>query len=108
LWRRAAHRTFNVIRACSGALDSFDARVIDGFVVGGLGRLVRGVSTGARLCDAWIIDGPFNVGARIIWALSFPVRMIQNGLVQSYMLFVVAGLIGVLGYCLYLAHQAVR
>jgi hypothetical protein len=36
------------------------------------------------------------------------VRMIQNGLVQSYMLFVVVGLIGVLGYCLYLGYHAVR
>jgi hypothetical protein len=108
LWRRAARQTFDVIRACSVALESFDAKVIDGFVVNGLGRLVNGASKGARLCDAWVIDGPVNVGARIIWALSFPVRMIQSGLVQSYMLFVVVGLIGVLGYCLYLGHHAVR
>jgi hypothetical protein len=108
LWRRAARHTFNVIRACSDALESFDAKVIDGFLADGLGRLVLGISKGAKLCDGLVIDGPVNVGARIIWALSFPVRMVQNGLLQSYILFVVAGLIGVLGFCLYLGHHAVR
>lgn len=107
-WRRAARQTFNVIRASSVALESFDAKVIDGFLVTGLGRLVRGISEGAKLCGALVVDGPVNVGVRIIWTLSFPVRMMQNGLLQSYILFVVAGLIGVLGYCLYLGHHAVR
>jgi hypothetical protein len=46
--------------------------------------------------------------AGVIGALSFPVRMIQNGSVQSYMLSIVFGLIAILGYALYLAHHAIR
>jgi hypothetical protein len=49
-----------------------------------------------------------KVGARLVWVLSFPVRMMQAGLVQSYMLFIVIGLIGFLGYYLYLAHHAMH
>jgi hypothetical protein len=33
---------------------------------------------------------------------------LQTGLVQSYMLFIVAGLIGFLGYYFYLAAHAIR
>jgi len=36
------------------------------------------------------------------------VRLIQDGLVQSYMLLIVVGLIGFLGYYLYLGHHAIR
>jgi hypothetical protein len=46
--------------------------------------------------------------AGVIGALSFPVRMIQNGSVQSYMLSIVFGLIAILGYAQYLAHHAIR
>ena len=34
--------------------------------------------------------------------------MVQEGLVQSYMLLIVIGLIGFLGYYLYLAHHAMH
>ena len=49
-----------------------------------------------------------NEHALIVWVLSFPVRLIQDGLVQSYMLFIVIGLIGFLGYYFYLAHHAMH
>jgi hypothetical protein len=54
------------------------------------------------------VDGSVKLGARIVWLFSFPVRLIQDGLVQSYMLFIVIGLIGFLGYYFYLAHHAVH
>jgi NADH-quinone oxidoreductase subunit L len=90
------------------ALGTFDANVIDGLGVDGAGWLTRAISRVSMWWDTWIVDGSVKVGARLVWVLSFPVRMIQAGLVQSYMLFIVVGLIGFLGYYLYLAHHAMH
>ncbi len=90
------------------ALGSFDAKVIDGLGVNGAGWLTRFVSRVSIWWDTWIVDGSVKLGARLVWVLSFPVRMLQAGLVQSYMLFIVVGLIGFLGYYLYLAHHAMH
>jgi NADH-quinone oxidoreductase subunit L len=90
------------------ALGAFDANVIDGLAVNGAGWLTRAISRISMWWDTWIVDGSVKLGARLVWVLSFPVRMIQAGLVQSYMLFVVIGLIGFLGYYLYLAHHAMH
>ncbi|MFZ3215440.1 MAG: NADH-quinone oxidoreductase subunit L [Candidatus Acidiferrales bacterium] len=88
------------------ALGWFDARVINGVGVDGAGWLTRFVSRVSIWWDKWIVDGSVKFGARIVWVLSFPVRLIQDGLVQSYMLFIVIGLIGFMGYYFYLAHHA--
>jgi hypothetical protein len=106
--RRLARSIARGIGWCSVALDSFDTAVIDGIVVNGVGRLARLLSRISALSEAWVLDGPVNVGARVIWALSFPVRMFQTGLLQSYLLLAVLGLIGFLGYSLYVAHHAIR
>jgi hypothetical protein len=90
------------------ALGAFDANVIDGLGVNGAGWLTRAISRISMWWDTWIVDGSVKVGARLVWVLSFPVRMMQAGLVQSYMLFIVIGLIGFLGYYLYLAHHAMH
>jgi NADH-quinone oxidoreductase subunit L len=86
----------------------FDTNVINGVGVDGAGWLTRFISRVSMWWDTWIVDGSVKLGARIIWVLSIPVRMIQDGLVQSYMLFIVIGLIGFLGYYFYLAQHAVR
>ncbi len=52
-----------------------------------------------------------NLAARIVWLLSYPVRMLQNGRVQSYVLLIVIGVIGFLGYyfhLFHLVHAAIR
>ena len=90
------------------ALGAFDANVIDGLGVNGAGWLTRAISRISIWWDTWIVDGSVKLGARLVWVLSFPVRMIQAGLVQSYMLFIVIGLIGFLGYYLYLARHAMH
>jgi NADH-quinone oxidoreductase subunit L len=90
------------------ALGWFDTNVINGVGVDGAGWLTRFVSRVSMWWDTWIVDGSVKLGARIVWVLSFPVRLIQDGLVQSYMLFIVIGLIGFLGYYVYLAHHAVH
>jgi NADH-quinone oxidoreductase subunit L len=84
------------------ALGSFDANVIDGLGVNGAGWLTRFISTLSMWWDTWIVDGSVRLGARIVWLVSYPVRMMQTGLMQSYMLVIVLGLIGFLGYYFYL------
>ena len=39
-----------------------------------------------------------NLAARIVWLFSFPVRLVQNGLVQSYALLFMTGILLFLGY----------
>jgi NADH-quinone oxidoreductase subunit L len=90
------------------ALGAFDTIVINGAGVNGAGWLTRFVSKVSMWWDTWIVDGSIRLGSRIVWLFSYPVRLIQDGLVQSYMLLIVVGLIGFLGYYLYLGHHAIR
>ena len=89
-------------------LGAFDRTVIDGAGVNGAGWLTRFVSDLSIWWDTWIVDGSVRLGSRIVWLFSYPVRMIQDGLVQSYMLLIVLGLIGVLAYSIHLMHHATR
>jgi NADH-quinone oxidoreductase subunit L len=90
------------------ALGAFDRIVIDGAGVNGAGWLTRAASRVSIWWDTWIVDGSVRLGARIVWLFSYPVRMIQDGLMQSYMLLVVLGLIGVLAYYLHLVRHAIH
>ena len=38
--------------------------------------------------DTWIVDGLVNLAARIVWVLSYPVRMLQTGRVSRYALLI--------------------
>ena len=90
------------------ALGAFDRNVIDGVGVNGAGWLTRFISNVSIWWDTWIVDGSVRLFAYIVWCLNIPVRMIQDGLVQSYMLLIVLGLIGFFGYYFYVAHHAIR
>ncbi|MGB0034256.1 MAG: NADH-quinone oxidoreductase subunit L [Candidatus Acidiferrales bacterium] len=90
------------------ALGAFDSNIVDGLGVNGAGWLTRVVSNISIWWDTWIVDGSVRVGARIVWLFSYPVRMIQDGLVQSYMLLIVIGLVGFLAYYFHLVHQAMH
>jgi NADH-quinone oxidoreductase subunit L len=90
------------------ALGAFDRNVIDGAGVNGAGWLTRVVARISMWWDTWIVDGSVRLGARIVWLFSYPVRMIQDGLVQSYMLLVVIGLIGFLAYYLHIVRHAIH
>jgi hypothetical protein len=81
-------------------LGSFDRGVIDGLGVNGAGWLTRATSLVSAWWDKWIIDGILNLGARIVWALSIPVRMLQSGRVGNYALWIVLGVLLFLGYYL--------
>ncbi len=77
-------------------LDGFDSRVID--------RGVNTASAGMRVAgrvsswwDEWVIDGFVRVFAYSVGLLSFPMRLLQTGNLQTYALFVTAGVVAFLG-----------
>jgi NADH-quinone oxidoreductase subunit L len=88
------------------ALGSFDRNVIDGLGVNGVGWMTRFISLVSMWWDTWIVDGSVRLGARIVWLLSFPIRMIQDGEMQDYMLLIVVGLIGFMAYYFHLVRAA--
>jgi NADH-quinone oxidoreductase subunit L len=78
----------------------FDANVIDG-AVNGAGWTTRMTATLSTLWDKWIIDGLCVNGVGIVTRLlSYPVRLVQWGLVQWYALVMVGGLVGLGAYYL--------
>ncbi len=79
-------------------LGAFDAKVIDGLGVDGAGWLTRSTSRVSMWWDTWIVDGLVNLVARVVWVFSYPVRMVQTGLVSSYALLIVLGVLLFLGY----------
>jgi NADH-quinone oxidoreductase subunit L len=71
----------------------FDADVIDG-TVNGAGWTTRMTGNLSVLWDKWIIDGLLVNGVALVTRLaSYPVRLVQWGLVQWYALVMVAGLV---------------
>jgi NADH-quinone oxidoreductase subunit L len=81
-------------------LGAFDRGVVDGVGVNGAGWLTRFTSRVSMVWDSWIVDGLVNLSARIVWALSYPVRMLQTGRVSRYALFMLLGVLIFLGYYL--------
>jgi NADH-quinone oxidoreductase subunit L len=80
------------------AASAFDRNVIDG-AVNGAGWTTRLAGTLSTLWDRWIIDGLLVNGSAIFSrALSWPVRVLQWGLVQWYALVMTAGLVGILAW----------
>ena len=72
----------------------FDANVIDG-TVNGAGWTTRMTGNLSVLWDKWIIDGLLVNGVAMVTRLaSYPVRLVQWGLVQWYALVMVVGLVG--------------
>jgi NADH-quinone oxidoreductase subunit L len=84
-------------------LGAFDVGVINGVGVNGVGWLTRFASSFEMVWDKWVIDGLVNLAARIVWILSYPVRMIQSGRVSNYALLIVVGVLIFLGYFLRVA-----
>ena len=89
------NRAKNLGNFCSG----FDLGVIDGGV-NGSAWLTRTTAEGTRRWDLWVIDGFVNLMAFMVRLMSYPVRMVQTGLVQSYALMIVLGLLGFVAYYL--------
>ena len=93
----------NRIKDLALTLGSFDVGVINGLGVDGSGWLTRVTSRISMFWDSWIVDGLVNLAARIVWVLSFPVRMLQTGRVSRYAGFM---LLGVLIFLAYYFHNS--
>jgi len=79
------------------AFARFDSGVVDGGV-NGTAWATRFISKVSMWWDTWIVDGLVNLGAYTVRALSFPVRFVQSGMLQSYALVFVLGLLAIFGY----------
>ncbi|MGB7585488.1 MAG: NADH-quinone oxidoreductase subunit L [Terriglobales bacterium] len=76
----------------------FDSHVIDG-IVNDAGWLTRLTGTISSWIDKWIIDGLLVNGPAVLSRIiSYPVRILQWGLVQWYALVMVFGLVGFVAY----------
>ena len=82
------------------ALSKFDQSVIDGGV-NGAAWMTRLTSTLSMWWDKWIIDGAVNLSAISAQVFSHLLRLLQTGLVQSYALFILAGMVIFLSYYLF-------
>ncbi len=81
-------------------LAAFDLRVIDGWAVDGSAWFTRFTSRLSIWWDTWIVDGLVNLTARVVWIFSYPLRLLQTGLVQNYALLFVLGVLILLAYYL--------
>jgi len=91
----------NRAKDVGNALAAFDLGVVDGGV-NGVGWWTRLTAEGSRLWDIWVIDGLVNVTAFAVKVLSYPARILQTGLVQSYAWMIVVGVLVFMAY--YLIH----
>jgi NADH-quinone oxidoreductase subunit L len=92
----------NRTKDLANTLWAFDAGVIDGAGVNGAAFVTRLISRISMWWDTWIVDGTVRVSSRFVWMLSFPMRLLQTGLLQSYLLVMVVGILGLFGYYLFL------
>jgi NADH-quinone oxidoreductase subunit L len=78
-------------------LGDFDRGVVDGVGVDGSAAFARFTSTVSMWWDKWIVDGLVNLSGNLVRFSSYPVRMFQTGLVQNYALFILFGVLLLLG-----------
>jgi NADH-quinone oxidoreductase subunit L len=60
--------------------------------------MTRAFSTVTMWWDTWVVDGLVNLSAYTVRAMSFPVRFLQTGRVNSYALIFLVGLLAIAGY----------
>ena len=87
-----------VLRTAAGAA-LVDAFVIDA-TVNGASSAYTTMSHGGRWFDRFVIDAAVRFVAGVSRFLSWPMRALQGGLVQSYALLFIGGVIAILGYYL--------
>ena len=90
----------NRTKDLASTMGAFDRGVIDGVGVDGTAWLTRFSSRISIFWDTWIVDGSVRLGSLMVWLSSYPVRMTQTGLVQSYALLIFVGVLLYLGFAL--------
>jgi NADH-quinone oxidoreductase subunit L len=91
----------NRTKNLGNALAAFDLGAIDGGV-NGVGWSTRMAGELSRFWDKWVIDGFVNVLGFGTKVLSYPVRVIQTGVVQTYAWLITLGVLVFMAY--YLLH----
>ncbi|HEV2177246.1 MAG TPA: NADH-quinone oxidoreductase subunit L, partial [Terriglobia bacterium] len=91
----------NRVKDIGNASAAFDQIVVDGGV-NGAGWLTRMSGELSRFWDKWVIDGAVNVLGFGTKLMSYPVRVVQTGLFQTYAFFIVLGVLVFMAY--YLVH----
>jgi NADH-quinone oxidoreductase subunit L len=91
----------NRTKDLGNGLAAFDMSVVDG-AVNGVGWLTRTTATISRYWDEWVIDGPLNVAAYATKLMGYVALLVQTGLVQTYALMIVLGVLIFMAY--YLVH----
>jgi NADH-quinone oxidoreductase subunit L len=92
------------VMGLGNAMCAVDTYVIDGGV-NGAGWLTRAVATLSRLWDTYVIDGICVNGPAVVTRMfSYPVRLVQWGLVQWYALVMIVGLAGFAAYYVLRVH----
>ena len=87
----------NRIKDLSTSLGFFDAKVIDGLGVDGVGWLARVFSRISMWWDRWVVDALVDLLGWFPKFLSMPVRMFQTGVFSTYAVFILIGLAILLG-----------
>jgi len=88
----------NRIKDLSTTFGLFDAKIIDGVGVNGSAWLTRVLSRMSMWWDNWVVDGFVNFVGKFTRFLSHPIRMFQTGVFSSYAIFILIGLVILLGY----------
>ncbi len=88
----------NRIKDLSTAFGLFDAKIIDGVAINGSAALTRFFSGISMWWDKWIIDGLVNLVGKFTRGLSTPVRMLQTGVFSTYAVWIMIGIVVLLGY----------
>jgi hypothetical protein len=78
----------------------FDRYVVDG-AVNGAGAATRAGSRLSIFWDTWVVDGLVKLLALAVKAISYPVRVLQSGSLQSYALLFLTGVAALLGWALW-------
>jgi NADH-quinone oxidoreductase subunit L len=78
-------------------LAAVDTGVVDGGV-NGSAWLTRTLAAFSNLWDRYIVDGLVRAIAFLVGVSSYPLRLIQNGRVQTYALFVFAAFLALLSF----------
>ncbi|MBV9479778.1 MAG: NADH-quinone oxidoreductase subunit L [Acidobacteria bacterium] len=92
--RRKLGRVRLGVLGLGNASSWFDSRIVDG-TVNGAGWMARAFAKISIWSDRWIIDGLLVNGPAIFARmLSYPMKLLQWGLVQWYALIMVLGLLG--------------
>ena len=91
----------NRVKNLGNALAAFDLGVIDG-AVNGAGWTTRMAAELSRIWDLYVIDGVVNLIGFVTKLFSYPMRIVQTGLVQNYALLITLGVLVFMAY--YLLH----